>query len=365
MNMKTEMRKQVEDGMVFFSICIPQYNRTSFLLRVLQSLNEQVFRNFEICISDDCSTDGREQEIINYLQKTGLKFQYTKTEENVRYDKNLRRAIGLAGGRYCFLLGNDDMLAGPETLEHLYALMCKHEFPEVVVTNYQEIATGQVYHRMQFAGDLGAGPWVAAGHFRDFSFVSGLVFNRELAHKHESAQWDLACFYQMYLASRMLAAGGRLLAVSDVVILKDIQILGEHVDSYRLWPVIKNCPIIARPLNLAPIGWLAFGAIEPYVTQRERERIARRIFGQLLLYTYPPWLFEYRRIQSWRYAAGICLGMRPGYVLQHVTVGPVTRIYLTFLHAMVSFIGLSVPIMFFYKFKPWLHQFAKRPRYSK
>ena len=45
-----------------FSICIPQYNRTSFLLEALKTLNEQDFKDFEVCISDDCSTDGRESE---------------------------------------------------------------------------------------------------------------------------------------------------------------------------------------------------------------------------------------------------------------------------------------------------------------
>jgi glycosyltransferase involved in cell wall biosynthesis len=180
----------------FFSICIPQYNRTSFLLRVLESLNTQTFRNFEICISDDCSTDGREQEIINYLQETALKFEYSKTEKNIRYDKNLRRAIGLANGRYCFLLGNDDMLAGPETLAQLHAVMRSHNFPEVVVTNYQEITTGLTYRRMQFTGVLGSGARTAANNFRNFSFVSGLIFDRELARKHETDQWDVAAFYQ-------------------------------------------------------------------------------------------------------------------------------------------------------------------------
>ena len=266
----------------FFSFCIPQYNRTSFLLRVLESLNAQTFRDFEVCISDDCSTDGRSQELLDYLGKAGLRFQYSRTEKNLRYDKNLRRAIGLASGRYCFLLGNDDMLAGSETLAQLHALMSRYAFPEVVVTNYREIATGVAYRRMQVTGILGSGSRTAAEQFRNFSFVSGLVLNRELARKHETDQWDVAAFYQMYLGTRIVAEGGRLLGVSDVVILKDVQIPGERVDSYLTKPVVKKCPIIERPLNLAPIGRLAFAAVEPYVARGQRERIARRIFGQLL-----------------------------------------------------------------------------------
>ena len=57
--------------------------------------------------------------------------------------------------------------------------------------------------------------------------------------------------------------------------------------------------------------------------------------------------------------------MRPRNVLGNVAVGLVTRIYLTFLHAAVSLAGLCVPLAVFFRFKPWLHQFAKRPKSPK
>jgi len=58
----------------FFSICIPQYNRTEFLIEACKSLAGQTFKNFEVCISDDCSTDGMEQELLDYLTTSGLSF---------------------------------------------------------------------------------------------------------------------------------------------------------------------------------------------------------------------------------------------------------------------------------------------------
>src|SRR4051812_12737947 len=105
----------------FFSICIPQYNRTSFLIETCRSLSVQTFRQFEGCISDDCSTDGREAELIAFLQQSGMAFVYRKQKRNSRYDGNIRAAIGLARGQYCFLLGNDDALASAETLARVHA----------------------------------------------------------------------------------------------------------------------------------------------------------------------------------------------------------------------------------------------------
>src|SRR5207249_4986562 len=115
--------------------------------------------------------------------------------------------------------------------------------------------------------------------------------------------------YQMYLGCRILAAGGRLLGIDEIVVLKDIQIPGEQVDSYATRPVVKNCSINERRLPLCQYGTVAFDAILPFIKKSERGNYIRCIFRQVLMFTYPPWLIEYRRIQSWRYAVGIALGM--------------------------------------------------------
>src|SRR5258708_6128653 len=109
----------------YFSICVPQYNRTAFLIEACRSLAGQSFRNFEVCISDDCSTDGREEELIGYLETSGMSFVYRKQAKNSRYDGNLRASIALARGAFCFLLGNDDALATAEVLQSLHDEMVR------------------------------------------------------------------------------------------------------------------------------------------------------------------------------------------------------------------------------------------------
>ena len=51
----------------YFSICIPQYNRSDFLLEALRSFSVQTFRDFEVCISDGGSTDGGFPSIEEFL----------------------------------------------------------------------------------------------------------------------------------------------------------------------------------------------------------------------------------------------------------------------------------------------------------
>ena len=87
----------------FFSICIPQYNRTSFLIEACRRLKTQTFDDFEVCISDDRPTDGREEELKATSDRLGLRYSYYVEEKNPPYDANLLRAIELASGRYCIL----------------------------------------------------------------------------------------------------------------------------------------------------------------------------------------------------------------------------------------------------------------------
>ena len=173
-----------------FSICIPQYNRTSFLLRELDSFREQTFRNFEVCISDDCSNDGRTGELLDYLRGSEMSFRYCQPDKNGRYDKNLRASLNLARGRYCLLMGNDDSLASPQVLQRLSEQLAEQGWPEIVITNYRDLETGIEYRRIQAKGMRGSGPLIAASNYRNFAFVGGILIDRALAHKHATDKWD-------------------------------------------------------------------------------------------------------------------------------------------------------------------------------
>ena len=55
---------------MLLSICIPTYNRPESLLNCLNSLVLQGRKNFEVCISDNCSKINIYQLIKPYKKKT-------------------------------------------------------------------------------------------------------------------------------------------------------------------------------------------------------------------------------------------------------------------------------------------------------
>lgn len=342
----------------FFSVCIPQYNRTSFLIENLRALARQNYENWEVCVSDDCSTDGREEELIAELDTLNIPYVYYRLPRNGRYDVNLRSSISLATGSWCLLMGNDDCLNGPGALALVEAGLKRHPEAGVATTNYEEFDGSRTFRRVAATGIAGGGPAVAVSRFRNFSFVSGVILRADRARAHVTDKWDGSEMYQMYLGCRILAEGYALLEIADCVVQKSIVIPGESVDSYAARPRVDSSPIVERRIPLVQMGGLVYDAVRPE-SGRQAAAFCTLIFSQILLFTYPFWILEYRRVQSWRYAAGICLGMRPRNLLQGVDTPWWRACGLRLMYCAVTAAGLLCPLWLFDSWHRPLYRVAK------
>ena len=344
----------------FFSICIPQYNRTEFLLEALRTVVSQRFRDFQVCISDDHSPDGRQEEIVAALKGSDVSYKFHIQEENRRYDGNLRGAIGLADGHYCFLLGNDDALLDDNALGRFHDLIEEYGPCGAAISNFQDYRTGVRVNRVQSTGNKGFGPEVAARHFRNFSFVSGVMLDRHAAQAFATDRWDGSEMYQTFIGCSIIASGKPLLEIAEPLVRKDISFPNLSVDNYATRPRLRSCPIVERTIPLVKFARLTSDAIRPYVSSVEQKRHNERILRQLLMFTYPFWLFEYRRVQSWRYAVGIALGMRPKRIASGIDLTRPHSLLIQFYYGAATLVGLLAPLWLLKYFRPLLYRLAKR-----
>ncbi len=95
--MTTESNKLV-------TIIIPTYNRASTILDCLQSLSKQTYKNIEIIISDDCSTDDTVSKIKAFKDER-VKLITHKSNRGPAYARNA--AIRRAKGQICFFTDDD------------------------------------------------------------------------------------------------------------------------------------------------------------------------------------------------------------------------------------------------------------------
>ncbi|MCE9584818.1 MAG: glycosyltransferase [Planctomycetes bacterium] len=334
---------------MLISICIPQYNRSEYLCRVLESIRDQDHRDIEIVVSDDRSKDNTAQVIPPLLDeikaKTGIRTRYIQQEKNLGYDGNVRAALSGASGDYLFLLGNDDALAGPQSLSRLAALIAKLNEPDVLFCNPCDFSDrGQVHRRAKRTALLGKGPEVAMRVFRCFSFFSGIILKRTAFAPQDTSRYDGSIYIQIYLATRIIAAGGMLASIDEALVAKDVTIGERPADTYRDTLARDNATATIKTGGLDCVGWVATEAVSPYVPERRRQAVVRRIFGQILLWTYPYWLLDYRSLGVRQAAKNLSRGCRPANLLKRVPTSFPTRLWLRLIYAVSTTGGLLAPI---------------------
>jgi glycosyltransferase involved in cell wall biosynthesis len=97
------------------SIGMPVYNGENFLHESLKSLLSQSFRDFELIISDNASTDDTES-ICRYYQAQDSRIKYSRNQENLGASRNYNKVFSLASGEYFKWAAHDD-ICHPDFLE--------------------------------------------------------------------------------------------------------------------------------------------------------------------------------------------------------------------------------------------------------
>ena len=97
----------MEMGRSKVSIIIPNYNGREFLERLLPSIINQSYANFEVIIIDDASPDRTVVEYIRAFIKDHTNMRLIENSENLGFVKTCNKGLALANGDYICLLNND------------------------------------------------------------------------------------------------------------------------------------------------------------------------------------------------------------------------------------------------------------------
>jgi alpha-1,3-rhamnosyltransferase len=104
-----------------FSIILTTYNSAKFVEDALESVAAQSFSDFELIVTDDCSTDNTVEIVKNYLKNTKSladKSKIIEQKANLGIAKNENSAIRMAEGEWIHVLAGDDALM-PDALQNV------------------------------------------------------------------------------------------------------------------------------------------------------------------------------------------------------------------------------------------------------
>lgn len=101
-----------------FTVFIPTYNRAGLLPRALSSIEAQTFRDFEVVIVDDGSTDDTAAVVARWKARVEFPVTYVKQNNQGKHVAH-NKGVELAKGRLFFNLDSDDRLL-PDALERIW-----------------------------------------------------------------------------------------------------------------------------------------------------------------------------------------------------------------------------------------------------
>ncbi len=119
------------------SILLSVFNGERFLRQAVDSLLTQTYRDFELWIVNDASTDQTPQ-ILDQLSREDSRVRIITNERNLGLTKSLNLALAQAQGSSIARMDADD-IALPERLEKQVAYLDAHPDIDVVGTAYQFI----------------------------------------------------------------------------------------------------------------------------------------------------------------------------------------------------------------------------------
>ncbi len=251
------------------SVLIVNFNAGERLFKCLECLEAQTFRDFDIWIFDNASTD---QSIEMAKNKTGLKLHIIHSEENIGFAAGNNRLSQQAGGEWLALL-NPDAYAEPEWLASL--IEASHKYPwadafgstQINALDHNKLdGVGDVYHAtgITYRGGFGHPVENIPADGECFSpCAAAALYRRKVFQELGGFDERFFCYGEdVDLGFRLRLAGGRCVQVRRAVVYHEGSgVSGRHSEftiyhghRNRIWSWFLNMPIalsvLLFPLNL-------------------------------------------------------------------------------------------------------------------
>lgn len=130
------------------SVLVPIYNVSSYVEESIKSIQNQTYRNLEIIIVDDCSTDGT-YEIVSHMAAIDNRIVLIRNEINSKIVVSLNRAWQRASGEYIARCDGDDIMA-TDRIERQMAFLAANPDIALVGCSFNSINKTGVFLRHKY-----------------------------------------------------------------------------------------------------------------------------------------------------------------------------------------------------------------------
>jgi glycosyltransferase involved in cell wall biosynthesis len=195
---------------IIFSIVVPTYNRAHLISHTIESILAQTFRDFELIIIDDGSTDNTEQVIQKYLSEQVHYYKKQNAERAAARNFGTQKAQG----EYINWFDSDDIML-PNHLEDAAKMISKYSRPEVFAQGHRyQYPSGRIINTVSYTSTLNdlmynGNPMANSPVIvrRDIALANLFNADRELSGSEDFELWlRLAAKYPVYSSPAITVA---------------------------------------------------------------------------------------------------------------------------------------------------------------
>lgn len=158
-----------------FSVIIPLYNKADTIIRTLLSVEQQTFKDFEVVVVDDGSSDNG-LELVSGFNSTFKKIIYKQENAGVSAARNAGAA--LSKGKYLAFLDADDEWL-PEYLDEINRMISNNQSCEVFGTNYRGVGESDIREVRYFSSKIRKIDYLSAWGYYSPIHTSSTVISKK------------------------------------------------------------------------------------------------------------------------------------------------------------------------------------------
>lgn len=135
------------------SVIMPVYNTPDRYLReAIESVINQVYPYWELCIADDASTAPHIQPLLQEYAEKDARIKVVYRPKNGHISAASNSALEITTGEYIALFDHDDLLT-PDALYHVALMINRHPEADMIYTDEDKITDNNIYRDPCFKPD--------------------------------------------------------------------------------------------------------------------------------------------------------------------------------------------------------------------
>ena len=170
------------DNKPLISVVLPSYNKEHILMKSIRSIQNQSFKNIEIIIVNDCSTDNS-KKVFEYLLETDPRIRIFHHLKNMGCWRTRLDGILYSRGKYSILFDTGDLYEDNYVLEDAYNITEKYNLDSAkflfrIIKSFKKLNESTVYFHVNENSKIIYEP-TEIENFNNFIFRGwGNIWNR-------------------------------------------------------------------------------------------------------------------------------------------------------------------------------------------